>query len=227
MIYAIAIILVLILIYGPQLWVQWVLNRYNRKPEENFPGTGGELARHLLDRYDLQEVKVEISDLGDHYDPMTRAVRLTRDKFDGKTLTAITVAAHECGHAYQHAAVEPMFMLRTRLASISVTAQRVGSFLLFAAPFAVLITRLPSAAVFNMTGAFLIMGFAIIMHLLTLPVEIDASFKKALPLLSSGYLSEKQMPAARSILRAAAWTYVAASLATLLNFWRWLAVLRR
>jgi Zn-dependent membrane protease YugP len=51
---------------------------------------------------------------------MTRAVRLTRDKFEGKTLTAITVAAHECGHAYQHAAVEPMFMLRTRLASISV-----------------------------------------------------------------------------------------------------------
>jgi Zn-dependent membrane protease YugP len=81
--------------------------------------------------------------------------------------------------------------------------------------------------VFNITGAFLIMGFAIVMHLLTLPVEIDASFKKALPLLSSGYLSEKQVPAARSILRAAAWTYVAASLATLLNFWRWLAVLRR
>jgi len=227
MIYAIVIFLVLVLIYGPQLWVQWVLNRYNRETEDNFPGTGGELARHLLDRYDLQEIKVEITDLGDHYDPVTRAVRLTRDKFEGKTLTAITVAAHECGHAYQHAAAEPMFMLRTRLATISVTAQRVGSFLLFAAPFAVLISRAPSAAVFNIAGAFLIMGFAIVMHLLTLPVEIDASFKKALPLLSSGYLAEKQMPAARSILRAAAWTYVAASLATLLNFWRWLAVLRR
>ena len=227
MIYAIVIFLVLVLIYGPQLWVQWILNRYNRVAEDNFPGTGGELARHLLDRYDLQEIKVEISDLGDHYDPMTRAVRLTRDKFEGKTLTAITVAAHECGHAYQHAAAEPMFMLRTRLATISVAAQRIGSFLLFAAPFAVLIARAPSAAVFNITGAFLIMGFAIVMHLLTLPVEIDASFKKALPLLASGYLSEKQMPAARSILRAAAWTYVASSLATLLNFWRWLAVLRR
>jgi len=227
MIYAIVIFLVLVLIYGPQLWVQWILNRYNREAEENFPGTGGELARHLLDRYDLQEIKVEITDQGDHYDPMERAVRLTRDKFEGKTLTAITVAAHECGHAYQHAAAEPLFMLRTRLAKISVTAQRVGSFLLFAAPFAVLISRAPSAAVFNIAGAFLIMGFAIVTHLLTLPVELDASFKKALPLLSSGYLSEKQMPAARSILRAAAWTYVAASLATLLNFWRWLAVLRR
>lgn len=227
MVYAIAIIGILILIYGPQVWVQWVLNRHNQHAEENFPGTGGELARHLLDRYDLQEIKVEITDSGDHYDPMERAVRLTRDKHDGKTLTAITVAAHECGHAYQHAAAEPMFMMRTRLARISIIAQRVGSFLLFAAPFAVLITRLPSAAVFNITGAFLIMGFAIVMHLLTLPVEIDASFNKALPLLESGYLSKRQIPAARSILRAAAWTYVAASLASLLNFWRWLAVLRR
>jgi Zn-dependent membrane protease YugP len=112
-------------------------------------------------------------------------------------------------------------------ASRCFVAQRVGSFLLFAAPFSVLITRAPSAAVLNISGAFLIMGFAIVMHLLTLPVELDASFKKALPLLSSGYLSERQMPAARSILRAAAWTYVAASLSTLFNFWRWLTVLKR
>ena len=227
MIYAIVIILLLILAYGPQFWVQWVLNRHNLRTEENFPGSGGELARHLLDRYDLQEVKVEATDQGDHYDPMTRTVRLSRDKFEGKTLTAITVAAHECGHAFQHAAAEPMFMLRTRLAKISGIAQRIGSFLLFAAPFSVLITRLPSAAVFNITGAVLIMGFAVLLHLLTLPVEIDASFNKALPLLASGYLSKSQMPAARSILRAAALTYVAASLASVLNFWRWLAVLRR
>jgi hypothetical protein len=227
MIYILAIILVLALILGPQLWVRRVLDRYNRMDEENFPGTGGELARHLLDRYDLQEVKVEITESGDHYDPSARAVRLTRDKFDGRTLTAITVAAHECGHAFQHAAAEPLFLLRTRVASISIFAQRIGSLLLFAAPFIVLVTRLPSAALFNISGAFLIMGFAIVMHLLTLPVELDASFKKALPLLSSGYLTERQVPAARSILRAAAWTYVAASLASLLNFWRWIALLRR
>ena len=225
--YAILMLLLLILIYGPQFWVQRVLSRYNRRTEENFPGTGGELARHLLDRYNLQEIGVEITESGDHYDPTTRTVRLTRDKFEGKTLTAITVAAHECGHAYQHAAAEPMLMLRTRLASISVVAQRVGSFLLFAAPFSVLVTKLPAAAIFNISGAFLIMGFAIVMHLLTLPVEIDASFKKALPVLATGYLSKRQLPAARSILRAAAFTYVAASFATLLNFWRWLAVLRR
>ena len=227
MIYVAIIAAIVLLVYGPQLWVQWVLQRHNRRPEDDFPGTGGELARHLLDRYDLGEIKVEITDLGDHYDPMARAVRLTRDKFEGRTLTAITVAAHECGHALQHAAAEPMFMLRTRLARVSIFAQRLGSFLLFAAPLSVLLTKLPSAAVFNIAGAFLIMGSAIVIHLLTLPVEIDASFSKALPLLESGYLERRQIPAARSILRAAAWTYVAASLASLLNFWRWLAVLRR
>jgi len=227
MIYLIAIILILLLVYGPQLWVGRVLERHNRQVEDNFPGSGGELARHLLDRCNLQEVKVEVTEQGDHYDPLARTVRLTRDKFEGKTLTAITVAAHECGHAYQHAAAEPLFLLRTRLAKISILAQRIGSLLLFAAPFSVLITRLPSAAFFNISGAFLIMGFAIAMHLLTLPVEIDASFKKALPLLTKGYLLPRQIPAARSILRAAAWTYVAASLASLLNFWRWMALLRR
>jgi Zn-dependent membrane protease YugP len=227
MFYVLLITLILFLVYGPQLWVQWVLGRYNRVAEENFPGTGGELARHLLDRYGLQAVKVEATDLGDHYDPLERAVRLTRDKFEGRTLTAITVAAHECGHAFQHDAREPLFQMRTRLAKVSLMAQRIGSLLLFAAPFSVLITRAPSAAVLNIAGAFLIMGFAVVVQLLTLPVEIDASFKKALPVLSSGYLKPKQLPAARSILRAAALTYVAASLASLLNFWRWLALLRR
>ena len=227
MLYVAAIIGLLILIYGPQLWVRRVLKRYNQKPESNFPGTGGELARHLLDRYELTDIEVEITELGDHYDPEAGAVRLSKDKFEGKTLTAITVAAHECGHAFQHAATESLFMWRTRLAKSAVVAQKIGSFLLFAAPFTVLITKVPVSALFNITGAFLIMGFAIVMHLLTLPVEIDASFKKALPLLESGYLKQSQMPAARSILRAAAWTYVAASLASLLNFWRWLAVLRR
>jgi Zn-dependent membrane protease YugP len=227
MIYLLIFALVIILIYGPQFWINSVLKRYNQVPEDNFLGTGGELARHLLDRYELQEVKVEVTEFGDHYDPMARTVRLTKDKFEGKTLTAITVAAHECGHAFQHARAEPLFLMRTRLASSALWAQRIGSLLLFAAPFSVLITKLPSAALLNITGAILVMGFALLMHLLTLPVEIDASFNKALPLLSTGYLSEKQVPAARSILRAAAWTYVAASLASLLNFWRWVAFLRR
>lgn len=227
MVYILIIGLILIIVYGPQFWVQAVLARYNRKAEANFPGTGGELARHILNRYDLQEVKVEISDMGDHYDPLARAVRLTRDKYEGKTLTAITVSAHECGHALQHAATEPLFQLRTKLAFTAIWAQRAGSLLLLSAPFIVVLFRMPSIVAVNVVGAFLIMGFAVLMHLLTVPVEIDASFNKALPILEKGYLTTEQIPAARRILRAAAWTYVAASLATLLNIWRWLTVLKR
>jgi len=221
------LLLLLLAIYAPQWWVQRVLARYNREAEENFPGTGGELARHLLDRFNLQAVKVEVTPQGDHYDPLERAVRLTDDKFNGRTLTAITVAAHECGHALQHAVEQPSFMWRTRLAQAAMWAGRIGSFLLFAAPFLVLLTKAPAPGLLSALGAFLIMGFGVVVQLITLPVELDASFRKALPLLEDGYLEDRQVPGARRILRAAAWTYVAASLASLLNFWRWLAVLRR
>ncbi len=225
--YVILIIIVLLIVYLPQIWVRQVLNRHNQQAEPDFPGNGAELARHLLDRFELQDIKVENTELGDHYDPQTRTVRLNHDKFDNKTLTSITVAAHECGHALQHAAGEPLFELRSRLAVAALWATRIGSFLLFAAPFLALLTRAPSAAMINVLAAFLILGFGLLVQLITLPVELDASFNKALPILESGYLKPEQIPAARQILRAAAWTYVAASLASLLNFWRWLAILRR
>ncbi len=225
--YLILLIIILLIIYLPQFWVNRVLKHYNQHDENNFTGTGGELARHLLDRFDLQYIKVEISENGDHYDPDSKSIRLTRDKFEGKTLTAITVATHELGHALQHAANEPLFMMRSNLARLSIWASRIGSFLLFSAPFLVLITRAPSIVFINITGAFLIMGFALVVQIITLPVELDASFNKALPLLKTGYLNPQQLPAARRILKAAAMTYVAGSLASLLNFWRWLAVLKR
>lgn len=227
MIYLLLFLLILAALFLPQAWVAHVLARYNRKPEKNFPGTGAELARHLLDRFELRDVGVERTDIGDHYDPMQRCVRLTPDKFDGRTLTAITVAAHECGHALQHAGREPLFMWRTRLARSAAWAQRLGSFLILAAPMIGLLARAPSPAVISVFGGFLVLGFGVLVQLITLPVELDASYRKALPVLEAGFLEPEQVPGARRILRAAAWTYVAASLAGLLNFWRWLAVLRR
>ncbi len=227
MYYLILILLLFAIIYGPQMWVQRVLARYHKEPEDNFPGTGGELARHLLNRCGLTEVGVEVSAAGDHYDPETRCIRLTQDKLDGKTLTSITVAAHEFGHALQHALNEPLFQWRTRLAYAVHWGERLGSFLLFAAPLLALAARAPSPALISALGAFMIMGLTVLVQLVTLPVELDASFRKALPLLEDGYLDQQQRPAARKILRAAAWTYVAASLSSLLNFWRWLYLLRR
>ncbi len=224
--YLLPILLLLALGLIPQWWVRRTLQRYHQRPEDNFPGTGGELARHLLDRFGLQDVGLEITDQGDHYDPQARCVRLTEDKFHGRSLTAITVAAHECGHALQHAAHEPLFELRSRLAGSAAWASRIGVLLLYAAPLLTLLHRAPSLMAIQMLGAVLVIGFAVIVQLLTLPVELDASFNKALPLLESGYLNDRQKRPARQILLAAAFTYVAAAMAALLNLWRWKALLR-
>lgn len=223
----ILLLVLAIIIAGPQLWIKHVLNKYHQEDEPNFTGTGGELATHLLQSHGLTDVTVETTELGDHYDPISKTVRLSADKFNGKTLTSITVAAHECGHAIQHHRKEPLFMLRTKFAGVAQMASRIGSFLLFSAPLLTLVTRAPSIGLINMLGAFLVLGFGIAIHLITLPVEIDASFDKALPILAKGYVSPLQLKAARKILKAAAFTYVAASLSSLLNFWRWLKVLRR
>jgi len=220
-------ILLLIAIYAPQFWARSTFKRYS-EPAPHFPGNGAELARHLLDKFDLTEVGVEISDIGDHYDPESRTVRLSADNFKTKSLTAITVAAHEVGHAVQHAQNHPMLELRSRLVTIAATAEKVGSIAIFAIPIVTAITRAPSAAALLFILAIGSMLISTIVHLVTLPVEWDASFGKALPVLRAGnYIDEKELQGAEKILRAAAFTYVAGSLASLLNLWRWIRVLRR
>lgn len=219
--------LVIAILFGPNLWVSYVLKKYNRHPEPNFPGTGGELARHLLDKFDLKDVDVVVTEHGDHYNPTDRQVALTEDKFNGRTLAAIVIAAHECGHAIQHARREPFFLLRYRLAQSAQSAQIVGSALLAASPFIGGLTVMPHLGLLSFAGAFLVLGYGVAVQLVTLPVELDASFNKALPILSTGYVSNAQLKPSRTILRAAALTYVAGALVQLLNFWRWLVVLRR
>ncbi|MES9870446.1 MAG: zinc metallopeptidase [Sedimenticola sp.] len=221
------LLLLVLLIFLPQLWVQHVLSRYNRK-DEGFPGTGGELARHLLDRLELHDVRVEVAEgVGDHYDPMQRAVRLTPDKHAGRTLTAITTAAHEVGHALQHSQGYRPFVWRTRLALFAAGVEKLGSFFLFAVPILAAVTKAPAAGLLMLVAALSTVGMGVVVQLLTLPVEWDASFTRALPILEAGYIRPGQRRAARRILRACALTYVASSLAGLLNFWRWLTVLRR
>jgi Zn-dependent membrane protease YugP len=223
----ILLVLVMFLIFWPQYWVQMILKKYNQKEEENFSGTGGELARHLLDRYDLQDVSVELTAAGDHYDPLSKSVRLLEDHLNGRTLTAITISAHEVGHAIQHSRAEPLFLWRVRLARLAAMAQKMGSLLLFLVPLVSVISRAPAVGLLTLLAAFLVMGMGLLVHLLTLPVELDASFNKALPMLESGYLLPGQMIPAKKILRAAAFTYVSAALAGLLNFWRWMQVMKR
>lgn len=191
-------------------------------------GNGGELARHLLDRFDLGDVKVEESPAGDHYDPAAKAVRLTPGNYKGYSLTAVTVAAHEVGHAIQDARGESLFRARQKLAKIALVAERFAGILLIAAPIVFILTRAPQASMLTILIGAMSMALGTVVHLVTLPVEFDASYRKALPILKEGdYLRDEDLQHAEKILKAAALTYVAGSLASLLNLGRWIAILRR
>ena len=140
----------------------------------------------------------------------------------------IAVAAHEVGHAIQDHRNEPMHALRGKLVVMANRIQQLGAGLLVLLPIIALITRSPVLDLLFFVAGIASMGVATLVHFVTLPVEMDASFNKALPILFQGnYIEEKDRPAARRILKAAAYTYVAASLASLLNLWRWIAILRR
>lgn len=221
------LLIVALVIVGPQLWTKRVFTRHNT-PRPDFPGTGGELARHLLNRFDLQHVIVEPTRIGDHYDPVGKTVRLTPEIFDGKSLTAITIAAHEVGHAIQdHLGYQPLTE-RTKLVLVAQKAEKIGAVLMMAIPIAGAVARTPVASVVVLMAGMATMGISTLVHLITLPVEWDASFKRALPVLRQGnYLSPEDERGARSILTAAAFTYLAASLASLVNLWRWIGFLRR
>jgi len=221
------VIFVFALIYGPGLWVRRVMARYS-SPADRYDGTGGELARHLLDSNDLQHVKVEETEKGDHYDPLEKVVRLTPEKLNGRSLTAVTVAAHEVGHALQDASGYTPLKLRTQLIMLTQPVQRLGAGILMAAPLIGILTRAPMVSLLMILGGFLSLGTTTLVHLMTLPTELDASFKRALPLLEQGgLLKPVDLPHARRLLKAAALTYLSASLASLLNIARWWALLRR
>lgn len=225
--YLIGLLLLLALIYGPQLWVRAVMARYGRE-REDFPGTGGELAEHLLRRHGLADVPVTVVEAGDHYDPEQRQVALTADHYHGRSLTAVAVAAHEVGHALQHQAGYTPLQLRHRLVRLATGMQRAGSAVAMAAPLILLAGRSPTALLVPLLVGVASMASAVVVHLVTLPVEFDASFRRALPLLrDGGYLPRADQRAARRILTAAALTYVAGALSQLLNLWQWLRWLRR
>ena len=225
--FLIILLFVLALLFGPQWWAQYTFRRY-AKSLDRLQGTGGELARHLLDRFDMSHVKVEKTDPdSDHYDPNDKTVRLSPNNFDGKSLTAITVAAHEVGHAIQDHRNEPLLAWRGRMIIFANAVQKFGVAVMVVMPILTAVTRAPSVG-----GVLLLLGvgtmlMASLVHLVTLPVEFDASFNKALPILEKDYIDKRDVPAVKSILRAAALTYLAASLASLLNLGRWIAILRR
>jgi Zn-dependent membrane protease YugP len=210
----------------PQYWVRRTMRRHGGD-RPDLPGTGSELARHLLDRFGLPTIAVEKTDAGDHYDPAGKAVRLMEAHFDGRSLSAVAIAAHEVGHALQDAAGERLLAWRQRLAKLASFTDRAAGVFFIAAPFLAILARTPVAFAALLGIGVALLGVRVVVTLVTLPVEFDASFRKALPIIEEGrYLPARDLPAVRSLLRAAAFTYLANALMTLIDLARWIRLLR-
>ena len=220
-------LIILGIVFLPGVWVQHVLSKY-AEPADRYAGNGAQLARFLLDKEGMQTVKVEETKDGDHYDPNAKAVRLTPDKYSGHSLTAITVAAHEVGHAIQDNEGYKPLRYRSHLVKATQKFEKLGAAILMISPFMAAITRVPGIGILMFLGGLMTLGTSTLVHLVTLPTEFDASFNRALPLLEKeNVLKKADKRHARRLLKAAAFTYVSASLMSLLNIARWLAILRR
>ncbi len=174
--------------------------------------TGAHAARMLLDRYGLGNVRVERVDgfLSDHYNPLTRELRLSPTVYDGATVAAVGVAAHEAGHALQHAQNYIPLQFRSAIVPGVVVGSWLGP-LLFGVGF--LFSGLRILAWVGVSIFALVALFALV----TLPVEFDASHRAKKLLVAEGILSTQEMTGVNAVLNAAALTYVAAAVQAVMN----------
>ena len=194
--------------------VQAAINKYSRVYTGR-GATGARVARAILDGYGLQHVAVERTSgfLGDHYDPLSRTLRLSPEVHDTPSVAAVGIAAHETGHALQHA--EGYWPLQARSAIVPVV--QFGSYL---GPLVFLLGFLLNFTGLAWAGVFLFAGVAVF-ALITLPVEFDASRRAKELLASQGYAWGEELAGVSRVLDAAALTYVAGlaqALSTLLYY---------
>ena len=173
--------------------------------------TGAQVAKTILERMGIHDVTVEqvAGELTDHYDPSAKAVRLSESVYGSSSLAAAAIAAHECGHVLQDVRGYQFMNIRSSLVPVANIGANFGPLMVMAGLF---LTSLGSlSTVFINLGIILFAG-AILFHLVTLPVEFDAS-SRALKLIDElGILQGEENRGARSVLNAAAWTYVATAI---------------
>lgn len=183
--------------------------------------TGSEIARNILDAAGLFDVRLERvnNHLGDHYDPTSRVVRLSPEVYDGTTISAAGIAAHECGHAIQHQTSYKPLVLRTTIAPVVNIGSKLSVFLFMIG----LLFSFPMLAKLGIV----FFSAAVIYQLVTLPVEFNASSRALSILETRGFLIGDEVKGARKVLSAAAMTYVAATLMAISQLIRLIALNNR
>jgi Zn-dependent membrane protease YugP len=194
------------------LWAQWrVKSSFAAASQEPAPLTGGAAARHILDSAGATDVEIEAipGTLNDHYDPQKKVLRLSEAVYGSRSLAAVGIAAHEAGHALQDA--QSFSLMKVR--NIAVNVANVGSG--FGMTMFVLGLMMQSAPM-AWLGIALFAG-TVFFQLVNLPVEIDASNRAKAQLVNLGIVPPAEMPSVNKVLNAAAWTYVAATLQSILT----------
>lgn len=217
--YMLVMLVGMVLVFVPQMWVKNTVAKFSEvRTSRGYAGR--EVARNILAEHGLSSVAVEISDgfLSDHYDPTDRVVRLSPDVYHGDSIASVAVAAHECGHAIQHAKGYYPVVLRSAL----VPAVNLGSglgpwMIIIALGLGVTGNIMPAWAMMLAWAGVILYGLAVAFHFVTLPVELDASGRALKVLETHNYLSSTEMPGAKKVLTAAAFTYVATALYALIQ----------
>jgi len=194
------------------LWAQWrVKSSFAAASHEPAPLTGAAAARHILDSAGATDVEIEAipGTLNDHYDPEKKVLRLSEAVYGSRSLAAVGIAAHEAGHALQDA--QSFSLMKVR--NIAVNVANIGSG--FGMTMFVLGLMMRSAPL-AWLGIALFAG-TVFFQLVNLPVEIDASNRAKAQLVNLGIVPPADMPSVNNVLNAAAWTYVAATLQSILT----------
>ena len=204
------------------MWAQFKVTGTFRKYSEipcSSGYTGAETARLLLNKNGLDQIRVEMTHgfLGDHYDPIKKVVRLSPSVYQGRSLASVSVAAHETGHAMQHAKGYIPLQLRSALFPVAMIGSQLGLYIAMLGLFFLFQTG--NSFLFQI--GFWLFGGAVLFQIVTLPVEFNASIRALGMLGSTGILSRgPELSGAKKVLQAAALTYVAAAAASLLNLLR-------
>jgi uncharacterized protein len=219
-IYLVLMIPGMLLMFWAQSNIKGTYTRYS-KVQSTLGMTGAQVAQTILAKKGIREVKVEpvAGELTDHYDPGAKAVRLSQGIYGSSSLAAAAVAAHECGHVLQDVEGYKFMNLRAALVPAVNLGSRMGPMLIMAG----LVFQIWNLA---WVGVFFF-GAVLLFHVVTLPVEFDAS-GRALRLIDElGILQGEENKGARAVLTAAAWTYVATAFYALLNLLYYITLINR
>jgi len=204
------ILIPMILMFWAQHRVKATYEKY-AEIQSSLGMTGAQVAKTILQRMGIHDVTVEQVEgqLTDHYDPSAKAVRLSESVYASSSLAAAAIAAHECGHVLQDVRGYQFMNIRASLVPVANIGANFGPLMVMAGLF---LTSLGSLSTIFINIGIILFAGAILFHIVTLPVEFDAS-SRALKLIDElGILQGEENLGARSVLNAAAWTYVATAI---------------